>query len=132
MARKRVKIVCLNCKAEVVGNLGQKYCGKKCRDEYLGMHGAWKHLNTATVGAIQELRVSVDLFMRGYEVFRSLSPASWCDLLVSKDGKFVGVEVRTAYKHRISGVLYYPKKRIGEKQLALCTKDEIVYLPELP
>ena len=40
-----------------------------------------KQVSPATRGAIAELRVATDLLARGYHVFRSVSPASPCDLI---------------------------------------------------
>ena len=55
-------------------------------------------ISTSTVGAIQELLVSVDLMEKGYHVFRALSPSCPCDLFALKDGKAFDIEVRTAYR----------------------------------
>ena len=42
-------------------------------------------LSTATVGAISELVVCVDLAKKGYEVFRAISPSCSCDLIARKN-----------------------------------------------
>ncbi len=49
----------------------------------------------STIGAISELVVSADLMAHGYAVFRALSPACSCDLVVVAAGKSCRVEVRT-------------------------------------
>ena len=49
---------------------------------------------SGTVGAIAELLVAADLLSRGYHVFRAMSPACPCDLLVMKDNLSARVEVR--------------------------------------
>jgi hypothetical protein len=55
-------------------------------------------LASATVGALGELLVAADLLIRGYEVFRAISPSCSCDLAILKDGKLLRVEVRTGYR----------------------------------
>lgn len=52
---------------------------------------------TGTTGAINELFVANDLLIRGFSVFRSLSPSCFCDLIaVHKSGEVFRVEVKTA------------------------------------
>ncbi len=48
-----------------------------------------------TMGTISELIVASDLMLRGYEVFRALSPASSCDLLAMGSDGILRIEVRT-------------------------------------
>ena len=83
---------------------------------------------------MHELLVSADLMRRGYEVFRALSPACSCDLVILKEGRLLRVEVRTAQKS-ISGKLSWTnsKKDIGRSDmLALVVEGrDIVYLPSL-
>jgi hypothetical protein len=52
-------------------------------------------LAASTVGAISELAVCADLLSKGYDVFRSVSPAAPCDLIAQKEGKLIRVEVKT-------------------------------------
>ena len=54
-----------------------------------------KGLSASTVGAISELAVCSDLLSKGYDVFRSVSPAAPCDLIAHKEGKLIRVEVKT-------------------------------------
>jgi hypothetical protein len=57
-----------------------------------------RHLPTGTVGAMAELLAATDLLMKGFEVFRAVSPSASCDLAILKEGKLLKVEVRTGYK----------------------------------
>jgi hypothetical protein len=84
---------------------------------------------TATIGAIGELKVCVDLLKKGYAVFRSVSPACFCDLVIAKDGRLTTVEVRTG-KRNARGELSYPHENRAEV-MAIVLPDEIIYLPEL-
>ena len=54
------------------------------------------NLDCCVKGASAELRVCADLLLRGYEVFRSISPHCSCDLMIQKDGNIYRVEVKTA------------------------------------
>jgi len=123
---------CEKCGAEFKGAWNQKYCfNPKCRK----IHSHWKeslmkNIPTGTVGTIQELKVSVDLLGKGFQVFRALSPSSFCDLLIYKDGNFFDLEVRTAHKYPGTGKLCFPKKSIKGKYLALVIDNEIIYQPD--
>ena len=87
-------------------------------------------LPTATVGAISELRVAIDLFEKGYEVFRALSPTCSCDLAILNDGKLLRVEVKTAYRNT-KGSTIPPPKGIRADVAALVLPDTIEYQPTL-
>jgi len=133
-------MVCINCGEEIQAHKvkkarGQaKYCGPSCQNEYwkkkyAGQNTIWG-ISSATVGAINELRASVDLLRRGYSVFRALSPSCPCDLVLLKDGDVFRVEVTTGHNSS-NGRLYYPKK---DPQLydilAVVTSDSIIYFTE--
>ena len=129
---------CQECSAEFETQKKQKlYCNPKCSSRaYNRKHGLnstpFKDCSTGTVGAIQELRVSVDLLSRGFEVFRALSPSCSCDILAMKDGKLYPIEVRTGYQTP-TGKLYYPTSgKHKPTHFAIATKEKLFYLPELP
>lgn len=85
-----------------------------------------------TVGAISEYRVTIDLLSKGYEVFRAMSPACSCDLLVSKNHKTLRVEVTTA-KYSSSGkVQYTPHDNENYDIIAAVLPEKIYYLPYEP
>lgn len=52
-------------------------------------------ISTASKGTHGELLVSCFLIRAGFEVFRALSSAASCDLIVLKDYKMYRVEVRS-------------------------------------
>jgi hypothetical protein len=87
---------------------------------------------TATVGAINELLVGIDLLKRGLPVFRALSPSSPGDLAVLLDNKLVIVEVTTGSR-TIRGVLVYPlHKGQAYDVLAVVERSgKIIYTPDL-
>jgi hypothetical protein len=50
-------------------------------------------VNTANIGCIGELMVTVDLMRRGFEVFRAVSAGCSCDLIAIKENKSQRIEV---------------------------------------
>ncbi len=90
-------------------------------------------LSSATVGAIHELKVAIDLLERGFQVFRALSPSCECDLALISAGKLFRVEVTTGYT-TISGRICSPgpqkMRKDGHKFDVLATVvdgEKIVY-----
>ena len=128
--RGRIKKICVNCKKGYLGIHNQLYCSQKCLNENFGIKRNWEGISTGTVGAIQELRVSVDLLSKGYEVFRALSPSCSCDLLVKKNNKFFSIEVRTAYQNK-AGRIVTVRTNIKAEYLALALPSKIIYEPKL-
>lgn len=68
---------------------------------------------SGTVGAMSELAVSIDLLKKGYAVFRSLSPACFCDVVIIKDEKVLRVEIRTGYEYP-NGRVSFPRQMYGK------------------
>ncbi len=125
---------CIICGKKFKGTHNQKTC-KPCKKEnphyktLLGRNDLG--LCSGTLGALQELRVCIDLMSKKYEVFRALSPSSFCDILAFKEGKFFDIEVRTAHKSPTTGKIYYIQKNIKGHFKALVVGEEITYEPEL-
>ncbi len=125
---------CAFCGIEVKTRLRrQKYCSRKC---VLGAQRAGvgeKHypgLPTGSIGSIGELLVAADLLKRGYEVFRSVSPSTSCDLAILKSGKLIRVEVRTGYRLK-NGKILTERTHRADILAINCGKDGIIYDPEL-
>lgn len=118
---------CKVCNHTFQGTVGQVYCSTVCRDKNYGVVSQFKGIANSTVGAIQEYRVVIDLLSRGYEVYRSTSPACNSDLLIRKNGKIESVEVKTAYK-QADGKIKYPTLKYKTDILALALpNEELVY-----
>lgn len=110
------------------------YCSRRCRynaakKDFLPIYPT---LSTGTAGAIGELRVATDLLVKGFEVFRAVSPSCSCDLVTLFQGKPRRVEVRTGHygKNRI----IYCAKPIDTGRydiLAIVLPDNIIYRPDL-
>lgn len=88
-------------------------------------------LPTGTVGAMHELIVAIDLARKGYHVFRALSPACPCDLVVVAPGAVYRVEVTTGYRGR-NGRVASPAQKMQNQHkfdvLAIIVGDsEILY-----
>lgn len=129
---------CLNCKKYLPLDLPRYetriYCNGKCRKEneykrYL-VNNPGNGVSTGTLGAMQEILVSYDLLKKGYEVFRAISPASSCDLLIVNNKRTVRVEVTTGYISN-AGKIIVPKKDVEKLDvLAVVVKQKIHYIPE--
>jgi hypothetical protein len=77
------------------------------------------------------LEVAVDLLSRGFHVFRALSHSCSCDLAIVKDGKLIRVEVTTGHSNK-NGTIGYPAKDETKFDiLAVCTKNGIIYKPDI-
>lgn len=121
---------CVECGNGFKGTLKQNRCSKACVLENEKYIKPYPGLPTGTVGAIQELRVSIDLMANGYEVFRAISPSCSCDLLALKNGKMFDVEVRTGYERK-NGWVGCPNQGIRAKHLVIALPDRLVYKPVL-
>jgi len=91
-----------------------KTCSFGCKQEYLLKYSGRKatrniNLSTGTIGALAELKASAYLMDKGFDVFRALSPACFCDLVAIKDTIKFMVEVRTGYKSSYTGNVSFPK-----------------------
>ena len=112
-----------------------KYCSKKCKkDDYNKNNLTYSNsgLSTGKIGAVGELKVCIDLLSRGYEVFRSVSQACSCDLVILSDSKAHRVEVRTAVRNNMTGTISVSRPKPERYDiLALVFNDtnEIIYQP---
>lgn len=114
-----------------------KFCSKTCSNanwkKKYRLQNPPPKIPTGTRGAVSELVVSADLLGKGYAVFRALSPACGCDLIIlPPNQKPLRVEVTTAAVSA-TGKLWYPPKD-GDKHdvLAVVLRDKIHYIPPLP
>jgi hypothetical protein len=139
---RAIMSVCINCNGEIPAFRVKrtkgtaKYCDPSCQTKYwkkryAGQNTLW-NLPSGTVGAINELRVGVDLLAKGYAVFRALSPSCLCDLVLLFDDRAFRVEVTTGHRSS-SGKLYFPAKDPARYDvLAVVLPDSIVYSTTLP
>jgi hypothetical protein len=106
-----------------------KYCSNKCTKQ--AYWGVTLNLCSGRIGAMNELIAAADLISKGYEVFRSVSPASSCDLIILKEGRTQLVKVRTGQRHSRTGKirLMHPKHRADI--LAVVIAKEVFYFPAL-
>lgn len=135
------KALCDNCQASLSYNRrGQrrKFCNRDCRLEflhkqYLIANPQKNHsLPTGAVGAASEMIVCVDLINKGWEVFRAVSPASPCDLLIMRDGELLRVEVKTGSFSKGTNVPFYPRPKHSDAYdlLAIALGQEVRYFPK--
>jgi len=132
---------CNVCGKEITGKGSsdprRKYCSHLCgikhqNEQHRKLNPfANKNLSTGTVGAISELKTAKDLLIKGYEVFRAISPSCSCDLAILKKGKLLRVEVRTAYKYPSGKIITPNVGNIRSDILAKVIGEEIIYEPSL-
>lgn len=138
MKQPRIKFerACRVCGASFrTSYTNQKSCSLKCRLEFerAPYVQPYSNIPTGTVGAIGELRVCCDLLAKGFEVFRAVSQACSCDLIISKGGTIKKVEVRTGYVSNFTGKRYANRSGSSNRRdvIAICYPDSIIYEPEL-
>lgn len=112
----KTNIECLNCNKIMEDVLPhRKFCNKKCKRQYVvkkyevGKYSAIG-ISNSTIGAMHEMLVCADLLGKGYEVFKSISPHSSCDIAIIKDGNLLRVEVTTGQILSSSGKVCRPHK----------------------
>jgi len=115
---------------------GARFCKDECRAEFhrnrFGAENPKAKYASPTVGTISELLVAADLLRNGFAVFRAMSPACDCDLIVMRGRKLCRVEVKTAYKALNSEKLYVSiKDRTLFDVLALVRHGQIQYEPDI-
>jgi hypothetical protein len=135
-------MLCEGCGRHFITNKSyQRFCSEKCckatyKTNWETRVGTVRYgLPSATVGAVNELRVATDLMLRGFHVFRALSPACPCDLAVlTTDNRLIRIEVKTASKG-LHGQTYRPHIKLGKEctfdVLAIVTREAITYEPDL-
>lgn len=127
-----------------------KLCSDKCRtqrgkDIWIAQRDAigegWRYkVPCGTVGAIHELVVSVALMKEGWHVFRALSPACPCDLLIARKGETpLRIEITTGFRgpagnvtHPKGKVLNGPLPRAFDHIAVVLGQNEIIWLPGPP
>ena len=81
-------------------------------------------------GAVSEMRVTIDLTERGYEVFKSINPSCSCDIAILKNGSLLRVEVTTGRFKPNGGLLYPNHAKDNFDILAIVLPSgEINYIP---
>lgn len=112
------------------------YCTPKCKNQ--SYSARWpkadkRAMCTGTAGALNELLAAADLMRKGFAVFRALSPACHCDLVVVGKARALRIEVTSAKRYP-DGVLRFPKHRDTSRYdiLALVLPDgSVEYRPEI-
>lgn len=113
----------------------RRYCSQTCQTAATRkpQESSWHNqLCAGTVGAVGELVTAADLLQRGYEVFRSVSPAATCDLLISRNGHILRIEVRTG-RRMARGDIAWPKANPlrADHTAVVIDGSEVQYFPEL-
>lgn len=105
----------------------RKYC-ENCKEDAHRIKIKHPEMSTGTKGALTELMVCADLLIKGYEVFRSVSPTCSCDLIACKPGDLIRIEVRTANRSKAGELLFSKKIRAEVFAIVVLAEDKIIYL----
>lgn len=133
---------CAFCNADLPNNTRRKiYCSQSCSNKnylkkYHGLNGkgssSYGNVPSGTTGAIHELNVCSDLLKKGLHVYRALSPAAICDLVILVDNKLLRVEVTTGHFNATGKLMCPTKDRTKFDILAIAFYDgTIEYQPSL-
>ncbi len=80
-----------------------------------------------TVGAVIELLVASDLMIRGYHVFRALSPSAPADLVIFRDDAQGRIEVRFVQKRTSGAIIPRAKAKDACDLYAFVDSDRNIY-----
>lgn len=134
--------LCEYCKRQFRTTLSrQRFCATNCQRAatenvplvHPSQIEAGVQIPTSTAGAASELRAAADLMLRGFHVFRAMSPSCPCDLVVWRpSGPVIRVEVKTARVNSVTGVISF-QKALRNIFDAIChvTPDEVIYEPPI-
>jgi hypothetical protein len=92
-----------------------------------------KGLKTGVAGTIAEMLVAGDLLRQGFDVYRSLlNNSHGYDLVALKDGKFITIEVRAAWRNE-DGLLRLPYKMTTDATVHafVVVGEPVIYKPPL-
>lgn len=88
-----------------------KACSLECKKKrHFKIYGRYSNLGLPpnTVGSVSEMFVACRYMLLGYDVFRSLSLVSGCDLIAVKGEKVLRIEVKTGYINPTTKALNCP------------------------
>lgn len=130
--------VCVGCDSPFqTRKTHQTYCTVSCRKKaemgrYASMN-ARSEIATGDVGAAMEMLVCADLLMRGYHVFRSMSPSSPCDIVILAGKVAVRIEVKKGQLSASGLPRCKPLNPDRHDIMATVMADRtIIYEPDLP
>lgn len=125
--------MCGVCKKGYQKTYGNKYCSEECRQINIDSRKTDHYdLSPGTIGAINELKVCVDLMIKGFNVFRCMSPNSPHDLIISKDKELLKVEVTTGTRYINGNIQHSPKNHHDFDVLAIVVfPGDIIYRPDI-
>lgn len=108
---------------------------KKCRNKSCESHKKRKNslegsVHRKNMGAYSELLIVLDLFKKGYEVYRAVSQHCSGDIICEKDGHLIKIDATTGYINLNGSYSYPPKKHKLIIAVNLSNNGRIVYLED--
>ena len=127
-------MICKNCKeelSEVKIRRHAKFCSMKCyrqnkNNQYRKLNPRMSNLTNGTIGAISELRVALDLMVKGKFMFKSVDPGAPIDYVVMDGKEIYSLEVKTG-SITTSGKIMHPIVKTKPDRLAIVVGDKIIY-----
>lgn len=109
-------LICEGCGCEFIdksNNAMRCFCTTDCRkktEQKRHMAGAPLRgvVPTKNMGAYTEMRVIMDLFKRGYEVYRAVSPSCTGDIVCETKEGLIKIDAVTGYANK-NGTCHYGK-----------------------
>ena len=130
---------CKECKLKFIPTTSaNKFCSKYCCDRYhnnLNMEkSTHKARSKGSLGAAVESIICGDLLLKGFDVYRAVTPNALCDLVIIKDKEVLRVEVKTCLIYQKTGRIHYASPNPENYDiLALyhVSTKTIIYNPEI-
>lgn len=132
-SRPVVDKICIQCgKHYYTRTKLRVLCSGKCSREY-SKSKSYEDVCTVSKGAAAELAVAADLLLKGWQVFRTVSQTSFCDLIAVKGDKTRYIEVRCVSTTPSGNHSYFRglsdrKERATEIAAYVIESKEIVYM----
>jgi len=130
---------CKECKGKFIPSTSaNKFCSKYCCRRYHSKLNNEKSTHNArskgSLGAAVESIICGDLLLKGFDVYRAVTPNALCDLVIIKGKEVLRVEVKTCLIYKKTGRMYYASHNPENYDiLALyhVQTKTIIYKPEI-
>lgn len=107
----------------------KKYCSKECyRKSYKPKNTLQGIVPRKHMGAYSELVVILDLFRKGYEVYRAVSDHCSGDIVIEKDSQLIKIDATTGYVNLNGSYAYPPKEVDAVIAVYLTDQNRVVYI----
>jgi hypothetical protein len=107
----------------------KRYCSKECYKKATpNRNPLSKFVPTKNMGAYSELAVILDLFRKGYEVYRAVSSHCSGDIIAEKNGKLIKIDATTGMMNSNGSYSFPGKETDVIVAVYLTDQEKVVYL----